>query len=54
MESRPEQILFMIELPEQCVFAYASKVGYLSRTGPVISLARKQLRCRLDKLFGPH
>jgi hypothetical protein len=44
----------MVELPEQSVFAYTSKVGYLSRTGTVISLAGKQLGCRLDKLFGPH
>jgi predicted proteasome-type protease len=43
---RPEKILFVVEVPEERVFAYIGKSGNLARTGSVISLARKQLAGR--------
>jgi hypothetical protein len=44
----------MIEMPEKSVFTHVGKASYLTSTRSMISLARKQLACRLENLVRPY
>jgi hypothetical protein len=41
-------------MPEKRIFTYIGKASYLTSAGCVISLARKQLACRLENLVLPY
>jgi hypothetical protein len=49
-ESSPKDVLFVIEVTEESVFAYIRKTSNFTCTGSVITLQRKQISSRIEPL----